>query len=73
MMSAPSLTDSPTPDQPNKPQLSINNKRAQLEWEPVETSTMYAVERKRAGDDDKVGFIYLQSTANPTKNRIKKL
>jgi fibronectin type 3 domain-containing protein len=54
MMSAPSLTDIPTPEQPGRPQLSMNNKRAQLDWQPVETSTMYAVERKRSGDDDKM-------------------
>jgi hypothetical protein len=53
-MSAPPLTDTPIPSQPSKPQLSTNNKRAQLEWDPVENATMYGVERKRAGDEDKV-------------------
>jgi hypothetical protein len=62
-MSAPPLTDIAIPEQPSKPQVSMNNKRAQLEWEPVETATMYGVERKRAGDEDKVHKI-VQLTVN---------
>lgn len=44
----------PVPKQPSTPQLSLNNKRAQLEWQPIENVTSYAVERKRAGDNDNV-------------------
>ncbi|KAI6180537.1 hypothetical protein M3Y98_00731100 [Aphelenchoides besseyi] len=55
IMSSTSLgggIERPVPDQPKRPQLEIVNKRAELQWEPVENCTVYAVERKRAGPDE---------------------
>ncbi|KAI6227724.1 hypothetical protein M3Y99_01223100 [Aphelenchoides fujianensis] len=55
IMSNPSLSlgvDRAVPEQPKRPRLEIVNKRAELQWEPVENCTEYAVERKRAGPDE---------------------